>query len=344
MKYIYGDVHNYMNLDADFYITYAEDRNSELHNNVLNLGVFNLYLMSSHEAEDDLAKIDAAFSQIINSEGNYFLELEERYLSENLEINHRSLTQKEIDILQQRPLEVGYIDDYQPISYTNEQGEPDGAMVEMLSVLSERYDFEVNYHPYNLSDDPSEYENYDMLITLYGDGDNNFQFYNTTERIISIPMYAQVQYEIHRSNDTIDDMLSSSSRIGCLPYQFIDYDTILKADSDSEFVFYNDWHELLDAFAKKEIDIVLHTESASAYAERYLDGTDRVTVHTDIQNPMRLFISKDISNQYMPIINVMLDQMSESDYQAIIVTNSNQYYPEQEFSIFLKTTGTILQF
>ncbi len=101
VEYVYGEIHNYRDLDADFYITYSEDKHSTLLNNVLNLGVFNLYLMAAPESQELLDQLDVHFYQIVTTEGNFFMELEEKYLSDNIEINHRSLTANEVEVLRQ---------------------------------------------------------------------------------------------------------------------------------------------------------------------------------------------------------------------------------------------------
>ncbi len=335
VEYIYGDVNNYGNLDADFYITYSEDRNSQWHNNVLNLGVFNLYLITSYENEALMEQLDMYFSQIVYTEGNFFWELEEKYLSDNLEINHRSLTQNEIKILQSRPLEVGYIQDYQPISFMNEQGEPDGAMVETLNMLAEQYDFEINYHPYSLTEDAQAHEDFDILLTIYGDGAHEEEYYDVTESYYYIPMYAQIHLDAHQNSVTFRDMMENAPKIGTLPYQSIDYDSLLKEFPDNEIVFYNEWNELLDDFIEEKLDMIIHTESGLGYTDLYMEGVDKVVMHTDIQNPMRLFVSKDISGVYVPIFNIMLDRVSEREYESILITNSNVYYPERSIFDFI---------
>ncbi len=329
VEYVYGDVNNYMNEDADFYITYSEDDNANYQNNVLNLGVFNLYLMTSLENEELMAKIDEIFYQIVTTEGNFFLELEEEYLSKNLEINHRSLTQIEVDILSQRTLEVGYIDNFRPISYVDENGEAAGAMVETLNLFADRYDFEVNYHPYNLAQSEEAYEKYDLLLTLYGEGEQIYENYVFTESYYDIAMYAKVHYDIHKESVTFEEVIESAPKIGVLPYQSLDYKGIIKVFPDNEFVFYDDFHSLLDAFANREVDMIIFTESATPYAELYLDDIETITMHTDLVLPMMIFVSKDISETHLPIFNIMLDRINRLEYEGILIENSNTYYPEK---------------
>ncbi len=329
VNYVYSDVHHYMDLDADFYIVYSEHRDSTTLNNVLNLGVYNLFLVSNFENSELLDKIDTIFLDVVTTEGNFFLELEEKYHARNLEISHRSLLNREIEQLQERPLEVGYITGYRPISFTNEQGEADGAMVDVLNLLAERYGFEVNYHPYSLSDDPALHENFDILITLYGDGVHDFEYYVPTEPYYNLPLFAQVHNNILDASEDAVDILELSSKIGMLQYQSIEYDIFREAFPENDIIFYDDFNTLLDAFADKQLDTIISTESAVTYATLYLDDVDRTTVHTDLSVPMQFYISKDIADEYIPIFNVMFDRVSEDEYRNILNLNSDAFLPER---------------
>ncbi len=329
VTYIYGEVHNYTEMEADFYITYTEDRNTAQYNNVLNLGVFNMYVMGRIGEEYLIDQIDTVFNQVINTEGNFFMELEQEYLSHNIEINHRSLTAREVEVLRQRPLEVGYISHYQPLSYINDQGEPAGAMVDTMNIFAERYGFEVNYHPYSLSEDPKLHEDFDVLLTIYGDGEHDTAHYDATDSYYTIPMYAQVRQTDFANISSFSEMLARAPKIGTLSYQFINFDFYLQEHPDSEFIVYHDWHAIMDDFADGELDMFIHTESALPYVEQYLDGTDRIAVNSDIENAMKFFISKDISDDYLPIFNIMLDRLTQRDYTELILTNSSEYYPEE---------------
>ncbi len=326
VEYVYAETSAYMDLDTDFFITYSEDPTSFGLNNVLNLGVYNLFLISSFENAEVLAEIDSYFAEIIRTEGNYFMELEEKYLSSNVEVNHRGLTQEEVDILRQRPLEAGYITGFAPISFTNEQGEPDGALVEVLNTYANHYGFEVNYHPYSLSDPPEEHENFDILLSLYGDGDHEWEHFTLTDAFYTIPAYAQVNLDLQDSI-VMQDILATSPKIGLLRYQTLDIRPFQEVSPNIEFVYYDEWHALLDSFAAGELDMLVSTNSAATYAEVYLGDMNRAIIHTDISIPMPFFINHSIEEEYVPIFNVMMDQFSERDYETIIETQANANLP-----------------
>ncbi len=336
VEYVYDTISNYMYLDTDYYIGYAKHVESENKNNVLNLGVYNLYMTTDFNNKETLDTLDIVFSDVISTEGNFFLELEEKYLSHNIELNHRSLNKKELAKLQERPLQVGYVSDYAPISYQNEYGEPDGAMVDTLNMFSKQHNFEVVYHPYSLSDNPNSRKDFDILLTIYGDGIFDFEHYDTTEAYYVIPMYAQVHADRHTDNSNIGKIIENSSTIGMLPYETVSFDNFLNAFPHNKIVFFDDWHQLLDSFAKGSIDMLVSTESSTSYAELYLEDTSRLTIHTDFEVPMQFFVSKNIADEYMSIFNVLLDTVSREVYRSIINSSSNTYYPKKTLLDYIK--------
>ncbi len=331
IEYIYGQAHNYMDLDADFYLAFSGSRHIESLNNILDVGVYNLYLNSTFENRELIEKLDAILYDIVVTEGNFFLELEEKYLADNVEITHRGMMPDEIEILQERPLEVGYIADYAPICYMNEQGEPSGAMIDTLNYYADLYDFEVNYHPYSLSDSPEDYDHFDILVTIYGNATNDREHYSVTEPYYLMPLYAQINLD-RVQTIVLEEILSTSPKIGVLPYQTVDFGSFTEVFPGTELVMYNDWFELLDDFEAGKIDMMMSTASAATYAELYLDDMNRTTIHTDTSVPMQYFINKDIAEQYLPIFNVMIDRMSQSEYEAILQVNANEFLPSGDVS------------
>ncbi len=327
VNYLFGSESYYMNLDADYYLTYTQDNNSEYLNNVLNLGVYDLYMITSFENEDILNNLDTIFFDVVSTEGNYFLELEEKYLAKYIELNHRSLNPSEIATLKETPLEVGYISDYAPISYTNEKGEPAGSLVEIMNLFVEQYGFDIYYTPYSLQDDKSAHENFDIMLTIYGDGVHDHQHYDISEAFFNLPMYSQIHSDIYEQYSDTQNIFNNLDKIGVLPYDFLGAGEFEERFPRSEMVVYHDWHTLLDDFAQKKLDSIITTESASTYAEIYLSDVERVTVPTDLTIPLHFFIAKDISEQYIPIFNIMSDNFSEDIYQNIINNNSIEFYP-----------------
>ncbi len=337
-EYVYGQAHNYTELDTDFVLGYSEHRDIEELNNVLDVGVYNYFLNVTFENKELLDTIDVIFYDIVATEGNFFLELEEKYVAKNLEITHRGLMRSEIETLQSRPLEVGYIADYAPISFMNEDGFPDGSMVHTLNYFAERFDFEVNYHPYSLDDPLSEYSNYDLLLTLYGQDENIWDYYITTESYYVMPLFAQINNDLYENNYEEQQLTESNLKIGTLPYLTVDFTSFDEMYPEATFIFYDDWHQMLDNLAAGELDMLLSTESSLTYAEIYLENTDSVTLSANTEVHMQYLLNDNIADTYLSIINAMLDQISNTEYKTIIEASANDFLPDKELT-FLQFAG-----
>ncbi len=332
VEYIYGDANDYMDIEADFYLAFSSLEGVEALNNVLDVGVYSLFLVSNYDNRDMMERIDAVFYDIAVTEGNFFLELEEKYMASNVEFTHRGLLPSEIAILQQRPLEVGYIADYNPICFRNEQGEPDGAMVETLDYFAQRYGFEVNYHAYSLDDPPEEHQDYDILLSLYGEGGHDWEYYVTSEPYYDIPLYAQVNLD-RLGTIEIEEILSQEISIGILPYQTLDLSPLLQQYPNIDFVYYHDWYELLDDFEAGKLDMLVCTESATTFAKLYLEDMHMVSLQLDVEVPMQYFINKEIADEYVPVFNVMIDRIEDREYEAILEENANDYLPNTQMGL-----------
>ncbi len=332
IDYIYGEEHNYMTLDADFYIMYSEDRNLQSYNNVLNLGVFDLYVMSTFEQTELMSTMDSIFYDIIATEGNFFSKLEDKYYDENNAIIHRGLNNLEVEQLRERTLEVGYMIENEPISYTNEQGEPAGALVDIFNSFVSRYDFEVNYHEYSITDEPETYAHLDILLSLYGKGDEQRKYFDSTETAYSFPMYAQVRVCESRTFETLEETILQSSRIGTLRYQTIDFGAFTNHFPDNEFIFYDNLDTLINGFAEEEVDMIISTDVGLTYSEFYLEEMDKIVVYLETQIPVQLFINKNIAEEYVPIFNVVINRMSQDRYTTIIEKNSNEFFLTKEIN------------
>ncbi len=337
VEYVYDSIDNYMDLDTDYHIAYSQHDGAQGKKNALNLGVYNLHLVTLPENQELLDKIDTIFYDVAASEGNFFLELEEKYLADNIELNHRSLTKNEIEKLQERPLEVVYVDNYRPLSYTNENGEAAGAMVDIMNLFAQQYGFEVNYEPYNITDPQGQHENYDIMLTAYGDLEHDIQFYDVTEPYYLMPIYAQVRRDVHENTGTNAEMIEKSPTIGTLKYQTLEYDKFLEMYPNNDIVFYDNLDEMLIDFRSGEIDSMISAEISTTYISLYLDDDEHVTVHTEQEIPLQIFINKEISEDYRPIFNVMLDGVSNEEYRNIVNNNSNVYYPDVTWADFLKS-------
>ncbi len=336
MNFQYSSNSEYMYVEADYYLAYGDAQIPVGHQTALNLGVYNLFLLSNYGNEELMEKLDTKLLEVVATEGNFFLELEEKYYGGDIDTNHRTLTKGETALLQQRTLQVGYSEDYNPISFTNDSGKADGSMVETLNFLADLYDFDIEYHPYSIHDDPKEREKYDLLVTFYGDVETELETYEKVEPYYEVAMFGQVPKETYEQSESIREIIENSPRIGILHYLAFDYEQFALQFPENELMVYEDWNQMLDEYASGKVDMIICTESASTYMEAYLKEVDKVAFSIDMNFPMQFLISKEISDEYKSIFNVMQDNVSMTTYKGMLLNNSNEFYPSATFLSVLK--------
>ncbi len=328
VNYIYGDITDYEKLDADFYVTYMFNEENSDRQTVLNLSIRNIHLVSTYENQEIMDKINEVFMEVVVTEGNFFMELEEKYLSYNINLNHRDLRKDELEILRQRPLQVAYLEGYPPHTFTNDSGEPDGSYVDIMNFLAHEYNFEVEYKPININSILDEHADIDIYLGLYGVREDLLEKYEYTEAFESLPMYVTVPRDVFLASSTAVDLRETVTTVGTLRYHRLNFDYYSDIFENTEFVYYDDFDRMLYDFSVGDLSATLFTDSATTYLELYLKNDDYRNYPADFELPLSFLISKDISDDYIPIFNVMFDTISDSEYQSILLTNSNDFLPE----------------
>ncbi len=335
VEYIYSESSEYMDVEADLYLTFSNQTKVDGTKTVLNLGVHNTHLVSNINDTQDMDYITEILYKVITTEGSLPTELEIKYQADDRNIIHRTLSPNEIAKLQEKPITVGYLEGFQPIVYKDDEGNAGGAMVDVLNELSDMYNFEVEYYPYSITDSIELYKDYDILLTMYGDTQKTLEYYQPTESYYDMQLYAQINPEVYGDTTTKKEVIEEAENIGVMNYQSIDYDEFLDYFPNNKIILYNEFNEALDDFANKKIDAILATESSVPYASLYLDDVEKVSVATDVFVPMKIFLNNNISNEFYPIFNIMLDNLTQDDYEHIINENSNQYLPNPGFFEFI---------
>ncbi len=331
VEYVYGTMYNY----ADYYLNYSAHESMEEQYNALNVGVYNLYLVTSMDNENLMKSLDEIFLHIVATEGNFFMELEDKYLAQDINYIHRDLNPSDIELLKSRPLQVGYLADKQPITYQKENGEAAGAMVEILNYLAKLYGFEVEYHTYSLDDDEKHRENFDILVTLYGDLNHEQEYYKPTEPFLNLDMYAQVRGDIYREREATGQLGEGHNRIGTLEYLMVDFEGFQSAFPENEIIYYTNLYDTIEDYKAGKLDMFLASANATTNAEILLGEMDSVTTPVDFQVPVSFWISKEIGNEYLSLFNIMLDKVPDEIYASILLSNSNAFFPEESFMEFL---------
>ncbi len=329
VEYKIDELHSYTDQEADLFIMYSSDTTISGYTTVLNLSKRNTFVLSKYGNEELLAKIDEELQKIIINEGDYFENLAQKYYPEQFSAFHRNLTEEELEVLRQKPLTISYETNHSPYTSQNPQGEPTGAIIDLMNILVEMYDFEIEYHPYTVTD-PSTYPtDRDITISAIGGQEHYDEYYSPTEAYYTMPMIAMVPNETALKYDNTEDIRRSAEKIGVMSYLNTDF---LRYATENEIIYFNSFQELLDAYENKEIDMAIFTESGTNYANSYLEDNVHFTFATDFYLDFRFGIENSIAEEYVPLFNIMFDNISSTQYEEMLIANTSTYFYEETFS------------
>ncbi len=342
VEYKVGDFSTYMQQDADLYLMYSSNNSTVDYTTVLNLVKRNTYLISNYGNEKMLSEINDAVMEIIINEGDYFEELSQKYYVGHFRAFHRNLTVDELEMLRSRPLTVAYEINHSPFTFQNSSGDPDGAVVDLMNTLVEMYGFEVIYLPYS-TQDPSTYpEHSDLIISAIGDKETYMNEYTRTESYYHMQMIGMVPSEIAIASTTTEDIREASEKVGVIDYLNANFD-VFKDNVENELVYFSSFYDLLDAYEKGDVDMAVFTESGITYANSFLNNMDNYTYSTDFILDYYFGIENSIADEYIPLFNVMLDNISNNEYEEILIANTSTFFYEDTLlDVILKNANFIV--
>ncbi len=328
VTYVIADFYNYRDLEADLYLSYSTDKTSTENETILNLSKQYTYLMTRNEDKVLAEGLEKALSVLVTEEGLFHSELALKYHFNNNYLYHRNLREEELRLLQERPLRVAYEQNNVPLTYTNAQGKADGAIVALMDEFMSMYNFEVEYCPYSLTDPASFPSDCDIIISAVGDRYEITKNYTLTEVYHTEPIIGMVPRQIASKNISTEEIRKASPKIGISQYLYSDYELFLSSAPENEIIFYHNINSLLDAYEKREIDMLLFTESGLSYVNSYLKDTDSYIFSADFNLEFQFAIENNIATTFVPIFNVMFDNISPKRYDELLVRKIISFFYE----------------
>ncbi len=331
MNYVIGDLTTYKELEADYYLAYSSDADVSNYNNVVNFDIGYTYLLSLPEKKDMMDRLDQAVYKIITTEGNFFEKLRTKYMGKAYHSFHRSLTQEELDFLQKKTFKVAYHEIARPLTFTGEDGQADGALVDVMNRLAEIYNFKVEYYPYSNSNMLSVHANCDISLAAAGDSEYFTQNFTPSQSYIHLPIIAMVPREKITGKMSFEDIENVSPKIGALKYLYTDFDLYLSRATENSFVFFETFSQLLEAYKNKEVDMIIMTQLSSTYSNSYLGEDTSFTFSADFDLDLHLSFANAIAEEYAPIFNIMLDNISTREFEEIVMQNQVNHLHKSSF-------------
>ncbi len=326
---IFGELENFIDLEADYYITPSPIASFKDLSSVLNLSLESGYFFTRIGNEKLIEYLDQEIYKLFVENGSLHYDLVRKYQPFGNQYRNRELTKIEAAFLRGQIFKVGYISDHAPYQDTNTMGEPTGINIEFLNYLANRYEFSVEYFPYHIDEKWDSIEEYDILISLLGDRNYLSTYFDNTDSYYSMDMTLVLQENlIHKFDDHAWDYdLPKNAKIGMLEYLTFKYNDFFLRNPSATFTYYNNASEMFDAFKNKEVDAIIVTEfGGNTVAASIKEGRHQFSLGLNLD--MEFLISKKLSDNYREVFNVIINKVPFEKMGDIIANEMANYYPE----------------
>ncbi len=219
------------------------------------------------------------------------------------------------------------------MTYTNDEGVPSGALVRSLMLLAENYNIDLEFESYRLEDQESAHEKFDIVITMYGENEYMFEHFSQTESFLDVDMAAHISPELYKETQSIVDSFHKAKKVGILEYLFVNYEALDERIENGDVVLYPNIDVMLDDYKNGTIDIAIFTESASVYAMNYVGDNNQTPTRIELVIPVPFLFSNEIAADYVPIFNVMIDNVSPIEFDNLLLNESSLFLPSIEVSL-----------
>ncbi len=326
VNYVYGEFPDYIDLEAHYYLTPSSLATQKNFSSVLNSSIENAYFVARKDNERILDFLDLELYKLFVEYGSLHYDLFRKYQPNSNQYRNRDLNVREAALLRGKTFKVGYIDNHLPYQAKNSNGEPEGINVDFMNLLAKRYEFEVEYIPYNLDDHWATSEDFDIIISLVGDRNHLARYYDNTDSYHSMDTTLILQENLMQNfdPDLWDYNLPKNAKVGVLNYLAFKYTDFFRRDPTAKLIRFSDTHEMLDSFVNNELDAVIVTEfGGNTVASSIQSGRQQASLGLSLG--MELMISKKISEDYLSIFNTILNKVPQDSINDIIVNELAKY-------------------
>ncbi len=242
--------------------------------------------------------------------------------------NDRQLLQEEKELLRGRTFTVAYNKDHKPFQYTDEDGQAMGTVISMLDNLAEYYGFYVDYVPYTAKE--AELGKYDIVAA-------------TVARLLDLEKNYSPTIEFHeerlmlifKKDYSLQEIRTKKHQIALVDYA-IEVEQLEQEFPEAKFRYYQTSNELLHDYDNNEISAALFSRTLldasmlgkMAFIREYYNKDNTIRA-SNVIVPQKLYISKSIAKQFLPIFNAML---LEIDYVSSLLYDAEAHLEELPFS------------
>ena len=325
VNYVRGDISNYHELEADYYLVSSIDSKFDEYYSAINLK--NLPLCVATTIENGNAKFNKdlmkAFENMVASDVSFLQKVHIKYFGGAIS-QRRTLTKEEVEMLKNHSFKVAFESGQEFFSYLNKDGEPEGIVIEMFREIATRYGMKIEYLPYRIDgegENSQEYalKNADIMLSSLGkyvDFSADFSMSNT---YMDIPSTLLVDESLYYSSDE-----KTKAKIGIARNLFMEPNATEGMPFDASLLLYDDIMQLNEDFNNDKIDGLFVPECAMPWARGEIDRS-YFTLPTAATTPYKIWISNELGHDYIEIANVIFDHISSQAAEVIIVEEQSKY-------------------
>ena len=334
IQYVRGTINNYHELKADYYLISSIDYKFFDYPTAINLTTQPLCIATANENTEINKIVTHAFQQTLSCDANFLYELHEKYYG-NASSQRRSLTRKEKELLKNRTFKVAFNSEHDFFTYFNENGEPDGFLIDLFNHTMAKHEIDFEFLPYQMDgtgNNSVEYivENADIVLSSIGKYKDFRYDFSTTDPYLTIPHTLLVDKSLfYHPND------NTKAKIGIVRNMFMSPDATEGQPFEQEFIIYDDVSQLYIDYNQDKIDGFYISEYATCCAESHI-SRDFFILPTNASTSYKLWISNKLSKDYITLANVIFDHMDASKINELLLSEQDKYQAHLNLGEFLQ--------
>ena len=342
VKYVRSNLKDYHELEADYYLVSSVDYQFFNYQTAINFTTLPLCVATTEENKTEYADVTRAFYTMLSCDVDFLYELHEKYY-EDSSAQRRSLTKEEVDKLQNHTFKVAFESGHDFFSYFNEDGEPDGLLIQLLNeVLAGVGAKEVEYISYQMGgegENSVEYvvDNADIVISSKGKYKDFKDDFALTDTYMEVPFTLLVDRKLYVNSYDV----TTKAKIGIVRNMFMVPSSTSGQKFSQDFVVYDDIAQMYSDYNADKIDGFYLPQCALCCVEQKLTR-DFITLSTNATTPYKLWISNQLGSEYVTLANVLFDQRHEALDDELILQEQAKYKVEPDLVETLKANLPIV--
>ena len=286
------------------------------------LGAEPYFLAINKNRLDLLQEGNEALNELRITDPFFNIKLHERFLGDTAVM--AMLTDSEKACLEKHEVvRVGYLDYYKPFSYTDNLGEPAGAVIEAIKKIAERFNLKLDFRKYSsvkmMEDDLQEHK-LDIMVPVYSDA--------WTAEVMNI-LETNAIFDVTMNIIYTDEMITSPSDVIAISENSpIQYHYVKRYYPNNPIIGYADFNECIKAVKRGEAKATI----VNSYLSSVLLRSDNLLKSTELSGRGDFSIGVYKGDyELVGIFDKGIRVTGRQDFENMMLSNAQRAY---QFSIY----------